>query len=698
MQNLKFYLRKILKLLLPVIILFSVMNNGLVLAETDPYLQVKMTASEKAEALIKNYGVNSVQYAILSKGKIVVSGQAGVFSKTSNQAIIADTIYGIGSTSKMFTTTSVMQLVDQGKIALDEPVTTYLPEFKMADERYRKITVRMLLNHSSGLMGSYWVNGWDLNDPNNMNHDTLLTQLAGQQLKADPGAFSVYCNDGFILAELIIEKVSGMSFTDYIEKYIAKPLNLAATYTPLSDFNKDRLARTYFGGIETPVETINMIGTGGIYSTAENLCHFGEIFINNPQNSAAKALLTDAARSATMQKEYAKGIWPAQTDSAFNYGLGWDAVDTFPFNHYGIKALIKGGDTALYHCAFIVLPEQNMVTAVISSGGSSMHAELIAESLLLETLLAESKIDRILPPVTYQAPVAASVPNEIKGNAGYYANSSQLMSVGIQEDGRLTISSLADAQTPEQTYQYTDQGTFSNTDGSKRLSFVKESNSRIYMHIVKYIDLPGLGQYASTEYFAQKIEPNPIEASIQQAWDQRNRTTYFMVNEKYSSLWYPAYNVIATVLNLNAKLPGYVMNYKIQDQNRAQMDIQVPVMQGRDTSALEIVEKNHKQYLLKAGWVYQSEKDMVDMYAAGEAVCTIQSDGYARWYKISAADAGKTMTVKLPTKGAFAIYEGGDCSYYSTILGNREVTLPQNGMVVFIGGAPGTKFEINCRL
>jgi CubicO group peptidase (beta-lactamase class C family) len=697
MQYLKFYPGKILKALLASIVLFSVMNSGLVLSETDPYSGVRMTASEKAETLIKNYGVNSVQYAVLSKGKIIVSDNAGVYSKKNNQPISNNTLYGIGSTSKMFTTASVMQLVDQGKIILDEPIITYLPEFKMADERYRKITVRMLLNHSSGLMGSYWVNGFALNDPNTMNHDTILTELASQQLKADPGAFSVYCNDGFILAELILENVSGMSYTEYLENYIAKPLNLSATFTPQSDFNRDRLARTYLGGTETPVDAINMIGTGGIYSTAEDLCRFGEIFINNPQNLVANTLLTDGARSATMQKEYARGIWPAQNDSAFNYGLGWDAVDTFPFNHYGTQALKKGGDSLLYHCSFIVLPEQNMVAAVLTSGGSSMYAELIAESLLLETMLTEGKIDRILPPVTYQAPVAAAVPKEIQANSGTYANSSQVMSVAIHEDGRLIISSLSNSPTPEQTYQYTGKGTFSNSEGSKRLTFVKESNSRIYMQIVQYTDVPGLGQYASTEYFAQKIEPSPIETSIQQAWDQRNQTTYFIVNENYSSQWYPGYSLITTELNLTSKLPGYVLNYKILDQNRAQMDIQVPVMQGRDTSALEIVKKNNTEYLLKSGWVYQSEKDIVDMYAEGEAICTIQPDGYARWYKINAADAGKTMTVKLPPKGSFGVYEGKDCIYYSTVFGNRSVIIPQKGMVVFVGEAPGSKFEINCR-
>ena len=72
----------------------------------------------------------------------------------------------------------IMVLSDQGKLNLDEPVVTYIPEFKMADGRYKEITVRMLLNHSSGIMGSTFVNGFLYDYPSTLNHDDLLLQLA----------------------------------------------------------------------------------------------------------------------------------------------------------------------------------------------------------------------------------------------------------------------------------------------------------------------------------------------------------------------------------------------------------------------------------------------------------------------------------------------------------------------------------------
>lgn len=114
-------------------------------------------ANTKANLLTSMYGSTSVQYAIIDEGKIIVSGTAGVYHKENSISLTKEHMYGVGSISKTFTAAAIMQLVEKGKLELDAPVVKYLPKFKMADDRYKKITVRMLLNHSSGLMGSSFV-------------------------------------------------------------------------------------------------------------------------------------------------------------------------------------------------------------------------------------------------------------------------------------------------------------------------------------------------------------------------------------------------------------------------------------------------------------------------------------------------------------------------------------------------------------
>ena len=127
----------------------AAMNNSSLTYET-----TKKTVIEKAKLLTETYGTTSLQYALIDGGEIVVSGQTGKNDINDKVPLTSNTVYGIGSTSKMMLTAAVMKLVDEGKIDLDVPVVNYMPDFTMKDNRYKQITPRMLLNHSSGLLGT----------------------------------------------------------------------------------------------------------------------------------------------------------------------------------------------------------------------------------------------------------------------------------------------------------------------------------------------------------------------------------------------------------------------------------------------------------------------------------------------------------------------------------------------------------------
>jgi CubicO group peptidase (beta-lactamase class C family) len=686
------HLHKIL-LLVAIFMMFP----SIAFAENDIYTDVKKSAVELAEVLVNDYKVSGVQYALISDGKIVVSGTSGIFHKANIKTLDNKSIFGIGSISKMFPATAIMLLSDQGKLNLDEPVATYLPEFKMADERYKEITVRMLLNHSSGIMGSLYVNSGMYDYPTTLNHDNFLKELAKQKLKGDPGEFSVYCNDGFTLAELVVEKVSGMSFSEFIKKNITEPLGMTNTKTPQDDFDRNRLARTFINEKETPIETLNMIGAGGVYSTAEDLCRLGQAYMNDPGYAAAAKLLSQYAKTKTMQKEYLRSIGPEQNEGLFGYGLGWDSVDAYPYSQYHIQALVKGGDTGLYHGSMIVLPEYNMAFAAVLSGGSSFYGQVMGQTLLLKTLLAENDITEIIPPRDLQAPVLSSMPLEQTSYAGIYANNAMVMNVSVGTEGKITISALSHKDIPDEIYLYASEGVFVNEDGSKKLTFVNESNGKTYIQIKQFFNLPNMGQTVMTSYEYEKIEPNIIDDVSQKAWDERNGTKYYIVNEIPQSQAYHKLESSHFEITTNKELPGYAVQYKIVDSDTAWQDVQIPVMAGRDLGTLEISNIDGKEYLSNAGSIFISEKDMVDMYAGDNAICTIQENGYARWYTISQNDAGKTMTVNLPENASFAVYDEESCVYYSTVNANQAVKLPENGKVVYIGEAPGDCFTITTK-
>lgn len=649
-------------------------------------------AAEKAKLLTETYGTTSVQYALIDNGKITVSGQAGVNDIEGKIPLTEDTMYGIGSTSKVFTATAVMKLVDDGKINLDAPLVQYIPEFTMKDERYKKITPRMLLNHSSGLQGSSLNNAFLFEDNDPHAHDTLLKQLSTQNLKADPGAFSVYCNDGFTLAEILVEKVSGKDFTAFIHEHFTEPLNMDHTKTSQDTLDLNQMAGLYYPAHQgqLPNETINVIGTGGIYSTAEDLVQFAQIFTGE-----AEGILSAASVKAMEQEEYKKGLWPEDADNSFDYGLGWDSVRLFPFNQYDMKAVTKGGDTILYHASLVVLPEQNMAAAVLSSGGSSSTNQLLANEILLHTLKEKGTIKEFKPEKSFGKPVQADMPDNMAEFAGYYGVTNQQMKVDIK-DGELSITVPMVPDYPAEKYVYTADGTFVSADGSIKVSFVKEKNDRIYLWVRQYVSIPGLGQMALSQYSAEKMEANPLSKETAAAWAKREGETFYPLNEKFTSLMY---FITKPTVEINSKsgLEGYLVDKKIIDPDTAVSQHQVPAIGSRDTSEFRFYKEKGVEYLEGAGSLFISGKHVKPLYKGKKSTVTLQADGYAKWYTVPEAAAGKTMTVTLPAEGAFAVYdEKGTVVNYTVVSGSNEVKLPANGTVVF-AGAPGSAFGITLK-
>ncbi|MFR8331867.1 MAG: serine hydrolase domain-containing protein [Oscillospiraceae bacterium] len=121
----------------------------------------------------------------------------------------------------MYTTAAVMKLAEAGSLALDTPVKTYLPDFKMADERFAEITVRMFLNHSSGLDGLHLYQRRSLQRPGrNWPPIRLLERPSTQTLKASPERSASTATTASRLAQLVVEAVSGMDFDEYVQQAI----------------------------------------------------------------------------------------------------------------------------------------------------------------------------------------------------------------------------------------------------------------------------------------------------------------------------------------------------------------------------------------------------------------------------------------------------------------------------------------------
>ncbi len=288
---------------------------------------------------------------------------------------------------------TIMKLVDAGKISLEQPVTKYLPEFRMASPEYRDITVRMLLNHSAGLPGSTWVGGVT-KSYNTSYPEQVLETLATERMKHAPGFMNVYCNDCFTLAEKIVETVSGKSFSNFLTQEIFVPLGMNHTATPIVDFPAGSYyAQTVVPGTDVTQEVLSMIGTGGLYSTPSDLLQFARVF-----TGTATASVLSKASIAAMANDETAGKFKVTDPNEFRYGLGWDSVGEAGLAAVNIKGWTKAGATNLYSSTLIIDPDDKLAAAVTITGPLRTTYAAIAHRTLYEALKHKGKLTSLPQP------------------------------------------------------------------------------------------------------------------------------------------------------------------------------------------------------------------------------------------------------------------------------------------------------------
>ena len=646
-------------------------------------------AEEMSAFLLENVGVTTVQYALMDGDEIVLSNMVGVNDEWNKP------VFCIASTSKMHVTAAVMMLVDQGRIDLDVPVAEYMPEFTMADERYKEITPRMLLNHSSGLYGTTMLygNSMSLGSPSTVGRDAFFEYKKGETLKADPGEMSVYCNDGFILAEFLVEKVSGMTYVDFVKNNISKPLGLTYTTTAL-DPELDVMEITLTPGVggEPMVEYMNYLGTGGVYSTAEELCKFSRLFMNHYPE-----ILSKESAEMTFEPEFAKGLWVEEDiPNMLGYGLGWDNVRGSMFSKYGIRAVNKGGDASFHHADLTVLPDHNISMAVLTAGGNSGFNTLMSANVLLEYLNSKGIIEELQEDGIESAPpVKVDMPEELKKYEGLYGTggvSPRAVQIAI-DDGEMTLPGGMGGMIPDMMFVYTGEGEFTAEDGTTVVYFKEEANGKTYMIQRAGMRLPGFGAMVLEGHDFEKLEPQQLSGDVQAAWALRTDKRYMCVNEMYNSSNYMdslmmTYSPVVDIEN------GYVSGAKIVDGNQAVSVVQIPVMSGRDSHDLNFFESNGESYLNKCNRIFIAEDNISSFELLEESTVAIGAEGFAEWFVIDANTAGKELKVTVPEKSSAFVYdENLLLSAFSMDAGEQSFVIPSGGFIVFAGEA-GTEFTV----
>jgi CubicO group peptidase (beta-lactamase class C family) len=284
--------------------------------------------AEKIDGILSSAGLKSsnipgAAVLVVKNGEIVFERGYGVTDLRSLRRIDARTNFRLASDTKQFTAMAIMLLVHDGKLKFDEPLTDIFPDFPAYG---RAITVRMLLNHTSGLQDYE-----DLMPPVDAKlpveqvqiQDKGVLDLLKQQnsTRFPPGTKWEYSNSGYVLLGTIVQRISGQPFPEFLRKRIFAPLQMTNTVAYVRGYNdvpNRAFGHTLENGIWEQTDqspTSATLGDGGIYSSLEDLAKWDRALRNN-------ALLSRSEMQVAITPVSAPGVVGPDSAPA-EYGFGW---------------------------------------------------------------------------------------------------------------------------------------------------------------------------------------------------------------------------------------------------------------------------------------------------------------------------------------------------------------------------------------
>jgi CubicO group peptidase (beta-lactamase class C family) len=611
---------------------------------------------------------SSGQVAILDGGSIAYSEAFGMADRATNTPVTTNDIFNSGSIGKLYCASAVMKLVDAGKVKLDSPVAQYLPEFKMEDPRYKDITVRMLLDHQSGLPGTTAANdfGYKVNPD---FYSEVYANLAHSHLKAAPGYSAPYCNDGFTLAEMLVAKVSGQKYIDYLTNQVLKPLSLKRTGPSIGARPDAGVAAFYQPdtGKKVPAEAVTLLGAGGLSTTVEELVRFGDSFTRGGTHVLSQKSIDDitAAHRSTWANEAVK---QAGFNPELAYGLGLDAVSFPDFQKQGIKVVAKGGDTQDFHSELLVVPDKRIAVGVMEAGHGS-SAPMIAITMLKDVLVAKGFMKKEPTPVTVPK-TPQPLPARYNSFAGFYDDGSEASTVAV-DTGNNTVT-VTHPGGEADTLIYND-GSLYDSKGTKMALISVDGQTALVRSII------GLWITA-----AQKIptatDPKSLQTDIKGSlWLRRN-----------AKPWESIVQAAGYMMKSSTEpgLPGYVViggSKLVESPTFAGITTSVI----RDLSELNMADRNGQTWAQVSDMVF-SPPDVASTLAVGQKSVTIGKDGYNEWLKVG---QGIVLDVKKPSGDRLIVFSPEGSPTYDSVIDSGKVFVPAGSMIQ-LAGSPGDAFTV----
>lgn len=295
---------------------------------------------------VKN--IPSLSVAISKDNKMIFAGSSGVINIENNVPATTKSVYRLASISKSITAVAIMQLVERGKLSLDEDISKYLPYFP---KKKWPVTLRRILNHTSGIRT--YRNDEEFNNKTNFpDIKSTVLYFANDSLEYQPGTKYLYSTLSYNLLAAIIEEVSGQSFYSYIRNKIFNPAGMNSAYLDFyqniipnraSGYQKNKLRKIENATLSDL--TIKFPG-GGIATSVEDLIKFGNALLNN-------SLINSSTLDTMLQPS------KLLNGKTIQYGLGFDTRK----DEYGNEFFGHTGGGTGFVSNLLIYPDEKIVSA-----------------------------------------------------------------------------------------------------------------------------------------------------------------------------------------------------------------------------------------------------------------------------------------------------------------------------------------------
>jgi len=296
---------------------------------------------------------------VAKDGNILYEKYKGLRDLRGTDSINAETPFHIASTSKTFTGIATLRLVQQGKLNLDDSLQTFFPGFP-----YPSVTVKMLLNHRSGLPNYvYFISSSSLAKKRMIYNQDVLDVLMNEKPNADfkPGTRFSYSNTNFVLLAMIIEKLTGIPFPDYMQQTIFTPLQMKNTFIfTWNDSARVTMSFTPGGRLWVYDNLEGTYGDKNVFSTPRDLLKWDQALYTDQLIS--KALLDSAFTP-----------YSHEHPSIHNYGLGWRMMNL----PTGKNIIYHNGRWHGFNSAFARLTDEKAVIIVLGNRQSSLPYQAV---------------------------------------------------------------------------------------------------------------------------------------------------------------------------------------------------------------------------------------------------------------------------------------------------------------------------------